>query len=78
MVLPGGTPLGRKPAALPGSRQLGIGKQILERYPWWQFEPHQEWVQPLVEYPEYFVPYAAGIPGRCELSIPRINHAIIR
>jgi hypothetical protein len=51
-------------ALLPGSGQLGVGKRILERFPWWQFEPHQEWVQPLVEYPEYFVPYAAGIPGK--------------
>jgi hypothetical protein len=75
-------------ARLPGSGQLGVGKRILERYPWWQFEPHQEWVEPLVEFPEslahrsgsnllvprkvlpgvenpeYFMPYAAGIPGK--------------
>ncbi len=54
-------------AHLPGSGQLGVGKRILERYPWWQFEPHPEWVQPLVAYPEYFVPYAAGIPGKVRL-----------
>lgn len=65
---PHGTAWGDTPwedaAQLPGSRQIGIGKRILERYPWWQFEPHQEWVQTLVEYPEYFVPYAAGIPRK--------------
>jgi len=47
---------------LPGSTQIGIGKRILERYPWWQLEPHPEWVRP---YGEAFheQPYAAGIPG---------------
>lgn len=29
----------------PGSRQLGLGKRLLERYPWWRFEPHPEWVE---------------------------------
>jgi len=28
---------------------------------------HQEWVKPLVDYPEYFVPYAAGIPGKLRM-----------
>jgi hypothetical protein len=31
---------------LPGSRQLGLGKKLLEEYPWWRFEPHPEWVEP--------------------------------
>ena len=30
----------------PGSRELGLGKKLLERYQWWRFEPHQEWVEP--------------------------------
>jgi Protein of unknown function (DUF4038)/Domain of unknown function (DUF5060) len=29
---------------LPGSRQVGLGKQLLEQYPWQQFRPHPEWV----------------------------------
>jgi hypothetical protein len=29
---------------LPGSTQMGIGKSILMKYPWWRFEPHPEWV----------------------------------
>ena len=29
-----------------GSTQLGRGKKLLEAYPWWRFEPHQEWVDP--------------------------------
>jgi hypothetical protein len=30
----------------PGSTQLGLGKNLLEQYPWWRFEPHPEWVEP--------------------------------
>ena len=30
----------------PGSAQLGLGKKLLEDYPWWRFEPHPEWVEP--------------------------------
>jgi len=29
---------------LPGSGQLGMGKTLIERYPWTRFEPHPEWV----------------------------------
>jgi len=29
----------------PGSAELGLGKQLLEEYPWWRFEPHPEWVE---------------------------------
>jgi hypothetical protein len=28
---------------LPGSRQVGLGKKLLEQYPWQQFRPHSEW-----------------------------------
>jgi hypothetical protein len=31
---------------LPGSYQVGLGAKLLEQYPWWRFEPHQEWVTP--------------------------------
>jgi hypothetical protein len=30
----------------PGSAQLGLGKKLLEEYPWWRFQPHPEWVEP--------------------------------
>jgi hypothetical protein len=40
----------------PGSTQLGLGKKLLEKYPWWRFEPHPEWVSPGL--------FAAGIPGK--------------
>ena len=29
---------------LPGSRQLGLAKAFLQKYPWNRFEPHPEWV----------------------------------
>ena len=38
----------------PGSSQLGIGKRLLEKYPWWRFEPHPEWAEKDC--------FAAGIP----------------
>ncbi|MDB5300722.1 MAG: alpha-L-rhamnosidase family protein [Phycisphaerales bacterium] len=28
---------------LPGSRQVGLGKKLLEAYPWQRFSPHFEW-----------------------------------
>ena len=33
-------------APLPGAAQQALGKRLLERYEWWRFEPHQEWVSP--------------------------------
>jgi hypothetical protein len=31
---------------LPGSYQIGLGAKLLETLPWWQFEPHPDWVTP--------------------------------
>ena len=39
----------------PGSMQLGLGKKLLEQYPWWRFQPHPEWADQDA--------FAAGIPG---------------
>ena len=53
---------------LPGSAQLGMAKRLLERYPWWQFEPHLEWVKPHQQTEENRLRvYAAGIPGRVRI-----------
>jgi len=50
----------------PGSTQLGLGKKLLEQYPWWQFEPHPEWVEAGC--------FAAGIPGEVRfIYLPRRN-----
>jgi len=39
----------------PGATQLGIGKKLLEQYPWSRFEPHPDWTEANC--------IAAGIPG---------------
>jgi hypothetical protein len=49
---------------LPGSMQLGLGKRLLQRYAWWEFKPHQEWVEPAASKDNYWLHYAAGIPGQ--------------
>jgi hypothetical protein len=52
---------------LPGSAQLGRGKRLLERYEWWRFEPHPEWVEPHWSEENFHAPYAAGIPGEVRI-----------
>lgn len=50
----------------PGSKQLGLGKKLLEKYPWSRFEPHPEWVEE--------GSFAAGIPGEIRMIyLPRRN-----
>ncbi len=48
---------------LPGSTQLGLAKGLLQRYAWWRFEPHPEWVKPAGGPQNLNAPFAAGIPG---------------
>lgn len=49
-----------------GSKQLGLGKKLLEHYPWSRFETHPEWVEEGC--------FAAGIPGEVRIIyIPRRN-----
>ena len=50
-------------AALPGSAQMGLARRLLERFEWWRFEPHQEWVSPAGSPAQIKWPFAAGIPG---------------
>ncbi|MGC8638245.1 MAG: DUF4038 domain-containing protein [Isosphaeraceae bacterium] len=48
----------------PGSTQLGLGKKLLEHYPWWRFAPHPDWVESGC--------FAAGVPGEVRLIyLPR-------
>ena len=47
---------------LPGSAQLGLGKRLLERYPWQLFEPHPEWIEPHQTRENRMSAYTAGIP----------------
>jgi hypothetical protein len=49
---------------LPGAQHIAHSKAWLMRYPWWRFEPHPEWVDPHVSDKNYWMPFAAGIPGQ--------------
>jgi hypothetical protein len=48
---------------LPGSTQLSLGKRMLERYRFWLFLPHPEWITPHASKEDTSQPFAAGIPG---------------
>ncbi|MAG35745.1 MAG: hypothetical protein CL878_05810 [Dehalococcoidia bacterium] len=62
---------------LPGSRQVGLAKVLLQRYRWWMFEPHPEWVQPRWSQEEYLrAVYAAGISG--EVRVVFLPHLVSR
>lgn len=49
---------------LPGSAQVGIGKKLFEKYDWWDFEAHPEWIEQRWAEDTYVRSYAAGIPGK--------------
>ena len=51
-------------SALPGARQVGLAARFLARLPWWEFEPHPEWVEPHQGPGDRMGVYAAGIEGR--------------
>jgi hypothetical protein len=53
---------------LPGSKQIGLGANLLRRYPWWRCEPHPEWL----EGADTWRNAAMGIPR--ELRIAFISH----
>jgi len=62
---------------LPGAAQIALGKRLLERYPWWRFEPHQEWVSVrggTVDYVHQL--YAAGISGKVRVVYLPWNAAV--
>ena len=54
-------------AQLPGSQQLGLSKSLLQRYEWWNFQPHQEWVEPSGNKDNYNAAFAGGIPGKVRI-----------
>lgn len=46
-----------------GSEQVSLGKKLLERYSYWLFDAHPEWITPHASLENSFEPFAAGIPG---------------
>lgn len=58
----GNTPW-REAYQLPGSEQTGIGGRFMQRFPWWRFERHPEWVEPACDPSQQYACTAAGISG---------------
>lgn len=54
-------------ARLPGSGQLGMAARFMQRFEWWRFEPHQDWVSPAGSPERIHLPFAAGIPGQVRI-----------
>ena len=52
---------------LPGGAQIGLGKQLLARYPWWLFKPYPEWIDGAATNERPIAPYAAGIAGEVRI-----------
>ncbi|MCD6396972.1 MAG: DUF4038 domain-containing protein [Spirochaetaceae bacterium] len=55
---------------LPGSKQLGISKKLLEKYEWWKFQIRPDWIETNIpeDYKKRnYYPYAAGIPGQVRI-----------
>lgn len=48
---------------LPGSGQLGLGKQFLAGLPWWRLQPCPELVEPHWTPERHWHPFAAWVPG---------------
>jgi hypothetical protein len=68
---PHGTSWGNLPwdqaAQLPGSKQIGLAKKCLEKYPWWQIETHPEWISHPQSEGKRTQCYIAGIPRRLRI-----------
>jgi hypothetical protein len=48
----------------PGSTHVSVGKRILEKFEWWRFEPHPEWLSSTQDKDDRaLIAAAAGIPG---------------
>ena len=54
-------------AQLPGSAQVGFGATLLRGLPWWQLEPHPEWIDESKRENDPYGPVAVGIPGKLRL-----------
>jgi hypothetical protein len=57
---------------LPGSHEVGLGKNLFEKYEWQKFEPHPEWAGNLMDASGNpaggsYGPYATGIPGKVRI-----------
>ena len=53
---------------LPGSKQVGLGKALLQRYSWWKLQPDPELVQPHWNEQDYWQPSAGRIAGEAVIA----------
>jgi len=67
----------REIAAFPGSGQMQYARWLLERYEWWRFESHPEWMELNDGKPDdCFGPHMAGIPEKVRIVyIPPPSYA---
>jgi len=63
---------------LPGSRQVGLGKKLLEQYAWQKFQPHPEWAEFAKKTTdEVYGPQSAGIPDVVRIIYVPLSEPII-
>lgn len=54
-------------AHLPGSKHIGLAKQLLVRFEWWKMAPHPEWISPKQDPLNIKTPRIAGIPEKLRI-----------
>nr|MCU0352783.1 DUF4038 domain-containing protein [Cytophagales bacterium] len=50
-----------------GATHVGVARKILLSLPYWQMEPHPEWISPGASPEDVLMPYAAGVPNEWRL-----------
>jgi len=66
---------------LPGSRQVGLGKKLFERFEWQKFVPHSEWAvyassEAKDTRGDLYGPYATGISGKVRIIYVPVRHDV--
>ncbi len=64
-----------------GSRQVGLGRRLLERYRWWQFDPAPQWITQQGEHhfkplQDYIRPFASGIAGEVRVIFIPVRYLV--
>lgn len=64
-------------AAFPGSGQMQFARRLLEKYAWWHFEPHPDWIEIKGENDNCFIPHVAGISRKVRIIyLPPPSYAV--
>jgi hypothetical protein len=62
-----GSALWQEACQFSGAVHICLGKNLLERYAWWNLTPHPDWVDGGNRGESYPQPYSAGIPGELRI-----------